>query len=299
MPSSMQRPLAPGKPDNVGMSAVQLEKAVALLDDAIAAGAMTAASIAVCRGSSVVLSRGVGHSCMPGREPVEVHADSTFLLASISKAFAALSLMVLVDRGLVSLRDPVEAFLPEFLSGRGVLVRDLLAHTAGLPLQLPEDTALRRAHAPLAKFTEAACTTALVFEPQTDWAYCNQGVLLAGEIVERLTGLRLRDFQDSEIFGPLGMASSSLGLGGRSISETVWCGTELGREDSADAVEHDYTANRFAPSTNLGAPECVSAPSGRDCAYSCCDLLPAVLTGGNRATHGAACTPRRQICSSC
>ena len=55
-------------------SAVQLEKAVALLDDAIAAGAMTAASIAVCRGSSVVLSRGVGHSCMPGREPVEVHA---------------------------------------------------------------------------------------------------------------------------------------------------------------------------------------------------------------------------------
>ena len=170
--------------------------------------------------------------------------------------------------------------------GRGVLVRDLLTHSAGMPLQLPEDTDLRRKHAPLSEFTELAETTDLVFAPQTDWAYCNQGVLLAGAIVERLSGqvciapvrhrhrhcrhhlapswqLRtmvgppltaaataaaacpclcrrarvqsLRAFQQTEIFGPLGMVDSSLGLGGRALEQTVWCGTELGREDATDA----------------------------------------------------------------
>jgi len=72
-------------------------------------------------------------------------------------------------------------------------------------------------------------------------------VLLAGAIVERLSGLSLRDFQRQEIFEPLGMSRSSLGLGGRAIEDTVWCGTELGRKpgstDGDDATRYDYTAN--------------------------------------------------------
>ena len=71
--------------------------------------------------------------------------------------------------------------------------------------------------------------------------------MLAGAIVERLTGLSLREFQRQEIFEPLGMSRSSLGLGGRSIEKTVWCGTELGRKpgslDGDDATRYDYTAN--------------------------------------------------------
>eukprot|EP01051_Picozoa_sp_SAG22_P020058 SAG22_NODE_3909_length_1472_cov_1.292790_1_plen_209_part_00 len=169
-------PLGAARPEDAGMSSAQLDHAVSLLADAIGAGAMSAATIAVCRGSRVVLSRGVGQSRPPAAEgpAVEVAADTTFLLASISKAFAAVSLMVLVDRGQVSLRDPVEVYLPGFVGGRGVLVRDLLTHSAGLPLQLPEDSELRRTHAPLEKFTELALTTPLVFEPQTDWAKRNQ-----------------------------------------------------------------------------------------------------------------------------
>ena len=51
------------------------------------------------------------------------------------------------------------------------------------------------------------------------------GILLAAEIVERVSGMRLRDFEKREIFEPLGMKSSSLGLGGRRIEDLVRCDT--------------------------------------------------------------------------
>ena len=117
--------LAPGRPESVGMSTDLLERAAGVLADAIAAGDISAASIIVCRGPHVVLSRGLGVS-RPDAQGEPVGPDSVFLLASISKTFAAISLMILVDRGLVALLDPVEAYLPGFGGGRGVTVKDLL-----------------------------------------------------------------------------------------------------------------------------------------------------------------------------
>ena len=117
--------LAPGRPESVGMSTDLLERAAGVLADAIAAGDISAASIIVCRGPHVVLSRGLGVS-RPDAQGEPVGPDSVFLLASISKTFAAISLMLLVDRGVVALLDPVEAYLPGFGGGRGVTVKDLL-----------------------------------------------------------------------------------------------------------------------------------------------------------------------------
>ena len=118
------------------MSSDLLERAAGVLADAIAAGDISAASIIVCRGPHVVLSRGLGVS-RPDAQGEPVGPDSVFLLASISKAFAAISLMILVDRGLVALLDPVEAYLPGFGGGRGVTVKDLLTrelHPTCLPV---------------------------------------------------------------------------------------------------------------------------------------------------------------------
>ena len=118
------------------MSTDLLERAAGVLADAIAAGDISAASIIVCRGPHVVLSRGLGVS-RPDAQGEPVGPDSVFLLASISKAFAAISLMILVDRGLVALLDPVEAYLPGFGGGRGVTVKDLLTrelHPTCLPV---------------------------------------------------------------------------------------------------------------------------------------------------------------------
>src|SRR5262249_31795434 len=112
-----------------------------------------------------------------------------------------------------------------------VRVRDLLSHTSGLPDMLPENTELRRSHAPLSEFVKRTFTTPLLFAPRTGFHYQSMGVLLAGEIVERVSGARLRDFEKREIFDPLGMKNTALGLGGRKISETVWCQTSPGAKE--------------------------------------------------------------------
>ena len=102
----------------------------------------------LCSGNTVVLARGFGDRGFPSTaaEPnTAVRADSVFLLASITKPLTACSVLLLVERGLLSLDDPVQKHLPEFVGGDRphVLVRHLLSHTSGLPDMVPANVELR------------------------------------------------------------------------------------------------------------------------------------------------------------
>lgn len=214
--------LTVAEPETAGMSAAALREAAGILESSVHAGAINSASILVARRGKVVLHRGFGRlSSAAGADAVQ--PDSIYLLASITKPVTACALMLLVERGNVSLSDPVGHYLPAFRGGDKdrVLVRDLLSHTSGLPDMLPANTDLRRAHAPLSAFVEETYKTPLLYSPGTDFRYQSMGVLLAGTIVEKLTGLRLRDFMKREIFEPLGMRHSALGLGDLRIRDTV------------------------------------------------------------------------------
>ncbi len=118
-----------------------------------------------------------------------------------------------------------QKFIPEFRGGdrERVVIRHLLTHTSGLPDMLPENEELRKRHAPLREFVTATCRTPLLFTPGTKVSYQSMGVLLAGEIVERITGRPLREFLRRQLFQPLGMRNTSLGLGGRKIPDTMQC----------------------------------------------------------------------------
>lgn len=239
--SAAQPLLRPAEPAAAGMSAQQLQAAAAILEREVHEGRVPAAAILVARGGRIVLNQAYGRM---GRQAnsAPVTPESVFLLASITKPVTACAVMRLVDAGRISLDDPVSHYLPEF-KGDGreeIRVRDLLRHTSGLPDMLPENIELRRAHAPLSEFVRRALTTPLIYKPRTGFAYQSMGILLAGEIVERVSGMRLRDFMKQEIFEPLGMKSSSLGLGGRAIDDTVFCCEPQG--DPADEA-------RFGPNT--------------------------------------------------
>jgi CubicO group peptidase (beta-lactamase class C family) len=265
--------LKPESPSAAGMSRSQLERASGLIQSEIDSGRVGAAAILVARHGRVVLHRGFGRlSPAPGAPPV--HPDSVFLLASITKPVTACSLMLLVERGLVSLGDPVSRYLPGFTGGERdiVQVRDLLRHTSGLPDMLPENIELRRAHAPLGKFVSHVYATPLLFSPRSEFRYQSMGILLAAEIVEKLSGIHLRDFERKEIFDPLGMKDSSLGLGGRRISDLVRCDTAPGADPADD--------ERFGPNSlywrDMGCPWGGMHSSTMDLAV----LLQTFLDGG-------------------
>lgn len=193
----------------------KVDEAAARIERAAASGDVSAAALLVRQGKTEVL-RGFGKARGPGE---------VFLLASITKPMTAAGVMKLVERGQVSLADAVRKYIPEFRGGDRdqVTVRHLLTHTSGLPDMLPENVELRKRHAPLKDFVAGACKTPLLFRPGSECRYQSKGILLAAEIAERVTGQAFREFLKQELFAPLGMRQTSLGLGGRKISETALC----------------------------------------------------------------------------
>ncbi|HXA03480.1 MAG TPA: serine hydrolase domain-containing protein [Bryobacteraceae bacterium] len=200
----------------------RLDRAAELVDRAVAAGDVRAAVLDVRRGKQS-FERAFGQARGP---------ETVFIVASISKPMAATGVMLLVDRGKLTLSDPVQKFIPEFSGGdrEMVTVQHLLTHTSGLPDMLPENIELRRRHAPLADFVAGTCRTPLLFRPGTKVSYQSMGILLAAEIAQRITKMPFREFLRREVFLPLGMRETSLGLGGRRIEATAQCQVE-GKDD--------------------------------------------------------------------
>ena len=273
--ATMWGQLQPADPATVGMSAERLERAGNLLAAEVAKGDVLSASILVARKEKIVLHKGWG-KLHPRAGAQATQPDTVYLLASISKPINAAGLMLLVEEGKVLLDEPASRYLPELKGGNRELirVRDLLSHTSGLPDMLPENTELRRAHAPLSEFVRHTFTTPLLYKPGTSFRYQSKGTLLAGEIVERVSGMRLRDFLAQRLFAPLGMKDTALGLGGKRIEDSAWCQTSGGNQADQDRFGANSPYWR-----DMGHPWGGVHSTTSDLAH----LLQALLNGGTYA----------------
>jgi CubicO group peptidase (beta-lactamase class C family) len=149
--------------------------------------------------------------------------ERVFAIASITKPIVATAAMSLQDRGELSLDDRAVKFVPEFRGdGRDdVTIQNLLTHTAGLPDTVPQARELHARQAGLDEFFSATCNVPLLFKPGTAFSYSNLGILVVKEIMERITQASLKKFLATEVFEPMAMKASSLGLGGRNIESTA------------------------------------------------------------------------------
>jgi D-alanyl-D-alanine carboxypeptidase len=126
---------------------------------------------------------------------------------------AALTLR-LVERGEVGLDRAVQEYLPEYPLETLLSVRQILNHTAGLPDYggMPEYAAAVRAHPERAwssgEFLERTLERGLLFAPGEGWAYSNIGYLTIRLLVERVTGLSLRQAVARHIVEPLGLTET-------------------------------------------------------------------------------------------
>lgn len=154
--------------------------------------------------------------------------DASFLLASISKPITVAAVMTLMDAGEFKLNDPVRKFLPTFRGdGRNkITMQQLFTHNSGLPDQLPENSRLRAAHAPLSEFVNAALRTPLLFGPGTKFGYSSMAILLASEVARRITGQPIATLVDERVCRPLGLKHTALGIGQLDKDRLVRCQVE-------------------------------------------------------------------------
>src|SRR5204862_1556613 len=105
--------LKTGNAEQVCMSAHRLERVNQILADETKSGRVTAASVLVARRGVIVLRGGWG-TLAPDAASAMAGPETVYIVASISKPITVLMLMLLVERGLVSLNDPVQKYLPEY-----------------------------------------------------------------------------------------------------------------------------------------------------------------------------------------
>ena len=201
------------QPEDLHLSLRRLEEAYAILGRAVENGKIMGCTVGISRNGEPLEPRAFGTRSIEGTSPAV--PDTIFLIASLTKPFTSTAAMMLIERGLIRLDDPVCSIVPEFGDGGPrdrVLVRHLLTHTSGLPDQLPENTELRSHHATLDEFLLKIYRTPLLFEPGTSFSYQSCGMAMLMDVVQRVTGTPLAEFMLREIFEPLRMTDSSLGV---------------------------------------------------------------------------------------
>jgi len=172
-------------------------------------------AILVGRAGKILTPRFFGRQG-PEADAEPIRRDGMFYMASVTKPVIYTAAMLLVERGLLNLSDPVTRTIPEF-TGRGkdqTLILHLFTHTSGLPDELPNNAELRSQLAPLSKFIEASIKAELSFKSGTSFSYASSGTILVAEIVQRLSGKSIREFVRDEIIQPLGLKSTGLGSQG-------------------------------------------------------------------------------------
>lgn len=182
------------------------------LQDRIDANAMSAASIRIEQRGEVLLDWAGGRRDFDASAP-PASTDSVYHIASISKPMSTSGVAKLIERGLIDADDPVADYVPEF--GRygkdKITLRHCFTHSSGLPDMVPGNIELRKRNAPLSEFVAAACDARLLFRPGTGVRYQSSGILMLGEVAERVTGTPFRDYLAEVLFGPTGMTSTHLG----------------------------------------------------------------------------------------
>ena len=209
-------PLPTATPEAVGFDPARLRPAEALLQRWIETDRVPGAALVVGRGGRCLPPRLFGRQ-RPGPDAPPLRADALFLVASITKPVTATAVMMLVERGVLSLHDRVADHMPDFARNgkQEVRILHVLTHTSGLPDMLPENLRLRREHQPLAAFVAGTCRVVPAFRAGTAVNYQSTGFAILAELVHQTSGRLLPEFLAQEVFTPLGMHGTSLGCTGQ------------------------------------------------------------------------------------
>jgi CubicO group peptidase (beta-lactamase class C family) len=220
--------LPTAKPEEVGMSSAKLQKASAVVRKLIDDGKVAGAVVLVVRKGKIVLFDAQGVRDVVTGKPMT--KDTIFRFYSMTKPVTTVAAMILVEKGLLQLDDPVSKYLPGFkglkvyISGKGdelklaapkreMTVRDLMRHTSGLTYGFMANTPvdeLYRKHkilAPgdtLAKTVEKLSKIPLINQPGARFLYSVSTDVL-GRVVEVVSKKGLDEFFREQLFEPLDM----------------------------------------------------------------------------------------------
>ncbi|MFN8258163.1 MAG: serine hydrolase domain-containing protein [Bacteroidales bacterium] len=185
-----------------------------IIDTYIVNDKIPGAVILVKEGNDVILSKAYGYAQKYDFshhllvEPEKMTTEHLFDIASLTKVIGTTtSIMLLADKGLIKVDDPVSKFIPDFIGENkdAVTIRHLLTHTAGLYEWYPLYFMAKDKKACL----NLICSLPLKFPVGQQRRYSDLGFVLLGAIIEKVSGLSLDEFMQINIFKVLGMENTT------------------------------------------------------------------------------------------
>jgi CubicO group peptidase (beta-lactamase class C family) len=175
-------------------------------------------AVLVRKDGRMLFERGYGVRDL--RSLAKVDSQTNFRLASCSKQFAAMSVMLLVQDGKLRYDDKLTDVFPDFPAyGKAITIRNLLNHTSGLPdyedlMRVAERARNSWIWTPTRQIQDAEVLKLLKhektgkFAPGTQWSYSNSGYVVLGSVVARISGEPFGEFLRKRIFDPLRMSET-------------------------------------------------------------------------------------------
>ena len=227
---ALHQPLPHAHPTDVGLCPERTQRLMDVLRREVARGRLPGAVAMIARRGQIVLFEAVGQQDPGTGTPMKV--DSIFRIYSMTKPVVSVAVMMLVERGLLLLSDPVSQWLPEYANQQvatanglvpvkqAATVQDLLRHTAGLTYEFLGTSSVQQQYGQVnidararsnAEFSQTLAALPLQFQPGSVWAYSRATDVL-GRLVEVVSGQGLGTFLQAEIFGPLGMVDTGFAV---------------------------------------------------------------------------------------
>ncbi|MEP7074481.1 MAG: serine hydrolase domain-containing protein [Acidobacteriota bacterium] len=175
--------------------------------DSLASSGVPSASVVVVKDGKIAYTKAYGTARL------ETNTAATpamrYSIGSISKQFTAAAMLLLQEQGKLSLEDKVGKYVPDLTRANEVTIRQLLSHTSGYQDYWPQDYVMPMMLKPVTsqKILDGWAKIPLDFEPGTKWQYSNTNYVIAGVIIEKVSGMPLMQFLQKNVFTPLNMAS--------------------------------------------------------------------------------------------
>ncbi len=226
--AALAAPLPQAAPNSVGFDPAKLKLLDAAMDKAVDDGQVAGVEIMAVRHGRIAELHMHGLASLAANTPIA--RDTIFRMYSQTKPMTGVAMMILYEKGLWKLDDPVTKFIPEFAhlkvvasvgaDGNPVLedmkrpptMRELMTHTAGFGYGLrtgnPVDDAFRAQKVlqsnGLKEMIDRIATIPLLYQPGTKWSY-SAAADIQGYIIEKLSGESFGQFMKEHVWAPLGM----------------------------------------------------------------------------------------------
>lgn len=167
------------------------------------------ATVLISKDNKIIYRKAFGMASLELDVPMK--PENVFKLASITKQFTSVAILILMEQGKLSLNDPLSKYISDFTRGSEITIHHLLNHTSGIKdyTRIPELRDKTRLDISPEELISNFKDLPLEFNPNEKYDYNNSGYVLLGYFIEKLSGMSYGDFIEENIFKKLGMNNSS------------------------------------------------------------------------------------------